>query len=562
VSTEVVTIEETPLEPPPDVTVSDAPKDPPKPKTKPKAKDESAPAEPSGGGIRSKIFARLKESEHIALRDIYEGLGGGGGFKIAVHRIEPQEYRDPSTNRIVKVGGFLRSYEDAIDEEKIREHWGGGTFDLRFTARDDDGRSRFVTSKRIHIAGDPRTDAVYRESPSAVAATAAAPTPEAPSVVTKAMDMMAKQMEVAQQDARDARQQAVPRDDSAAVETARTMAAMFEKQLAAAQDQIRAMAAEMTTLRNTKPPEDPIKDKLLGSLIDGESGRITGLRMQHESELRQMKELHIADLKRLEDRADRDRQSLQSSFDRERQSLVQSHELAMTSVSASKDMQIKVLEGQIRSLERECDGKTKEIAELRSKKDKSVVEMAKDLQAVKDALGSDEDEKSGGFADKIGDLITNPEGLQAAGAAISHIFRGNKAATGTPAQAQQAKPPPQYKKQVVKGPDGNIYQVQPTGHLVPFRKKTKEEGLDLPQIAPEHVTIAVNLLQNAFDRGADPVEVASGNKALVPQDIIVAIRDHGIDVFMTKIAKIPPNSSLSSQEARNWLRKLAAALVG
>lgn len=504
---------------------------------------DERPAPPQSPQLREVI-----RSSDATLRDIIMQLGAPGGYRIGLVRIEPKMFQD-SKGMQVKVAGHLRTYDEPIDEARIQQEWGGGTFDVKFQRQDNRGSFVHFAARRVEIAGDPRTDTIPRNVTPEQPREQPRQPAESATLVTKAFDVLTDRLERAESQPRVA-------DNAANNETTKLMVATLEKQLDASHAMIAKLQSDIHEIRTQKPAEDPIKERIFTSLIENESARISHLRATHESEIRQLKESHAAEVKRIEDRADRDRSELRQSFERERQTLTHSHEVAMSAFNSSKATEVKILEQQNRTLERDIDVLRKEIIELRSKREKTVPEMAKELQAVKDVLDLGGDDEKQSWSDKIGDFVTNPEAI----AAIGSIIRpGSKAPAAPVPQAAAVRP--QFAKQTVKAPDGKTYQVQPNGQMLPMRPKTKEEK-GLPQLPPDTIRTAITYLERAFEGGQDPAVVAQSARTLVPNDIIVAIRDHGIDVFMTKIAKIPVNSSLSSQEARNWVRKFGTALVG
>lgn len=515
----------------------------------------------------SKPLREMRTTEDMNIKQIVEALGQSGPFKITVKRLEPEEFRDPVTGRNVNTAGTLKSYDQEVDEDFIQAKHGGGKYELIFKKRGDKGGFQFVTSRRIEIAGDPRLDDVPRNLGPTLATIAAAPAAvasEAPSVVTKAMEMMERQ-------ANHLRESAAPAPvDTAAITKPfeaiiDNMQAQMSAERTAHNEQMSQMRAELAAARAYKAPEDPIKEKILNSLIDGESGRISGLRATHESELRTIKANAIEDEKRLRDAFERDKASLTAAFDRERQTMIHSHEIALNAAKASFDMQVKMLEGQIKTLERDCGELRVEVKDLRAKKEKSVVDMARELKDVKEVLG---DEDSGSSTmDKIADIATNPDALRFA----QNIIRGPQAGQQqAPAQQQavaqgpQQPPPGGFKRQVVKTATGEEFILEKNGGLTPVMKKGKgpAAALELPVIPEEKIRIAVTFLERAVENGSEPENVALGARSLVPDEIISVLRDHGPDIFMTKVAKIPTNSPLSTQEGKNWIRKFAKALVG
>ncbi len=62
--------------------------------------------------------------------------------------------------------------------------------------------------------------------------------------------------------------------------------------------------------------------------------------------------------------------------------------------------------------------------------------------------------------------------------------------------------------------------------------------------------------------------MAQTGRSSIPTDILAWIRERhteqvsGVDLFMTKVAKLPGSSPLASQAGKNWLRAVGALLVG
>lgn len=517
-----------------------------------------------GGGARldTKPLKDLQISEDMNIKEIVEALGQSGAFKIAVSRIDPTEVRDPQTGRLVKCGGHLKTYDHAIDEEIIQQRHGGGKFELRFNRRGRNGGYPFLTARRIEVAGEPNLDELRQTMPPAAAAPAPTQNQESPSVVARAMEVMERQLD------KERTPQHAPVDVAAITAPLQQMIASLQQQMTAQRESsdklISELRADLAAARAFKPPEDPVKEKLLGSLIDGESGRITSLRLQHESEMRTLKANAIEDEKRLRDSFDRDKSSLIASFDRERQTMMHSHEMTIAGMKSSHDTQIKVLDGQIRALERDNSELRTEVKELRAKKEKSLVEQVKEIQVIKDTLGLDEQAESG-VVDKIAEVMTDPNATALVGSLFSRKKDAAAQQQAAQQQAPQGPPPGGYQRQIVKSPDGQQWVLEPDGKLTgPVRRRGKSAASepDIPVISPETISQAVNFLERAFEGGADPETVATGAKSLVPAEVIQVLADHGPDVFMTKVAKIPLSSPLSSQEAKNWIRKLSKAIVG
>lgn len=552
--------------PPPPVEVK--PAEPPKNGKKREKTDKEIDNELGtsiGGHGETKPLKDLRITEDMNLKDIIEQLGQLGAFRIGVSRVDPQEVRDPITGRMLKASGHLKSYDEAVDDEFIAKRHGGGRFELKFTRRNKTGAYVYVAARRIDIAGEPNYEELRGATPlPSTVATAPTSNSEAPSVITKAMEMMERAAD------RDRAHHNTPVDIGAITAPFEKMIAQLSMQMRERDEAHSKLVSELRTdlaqARSYRAPEDPIKEKLLGSLIDGESGRITGLRVTHESEIRTLKANAIEDEKRLRDSFERDKSSLIAAFDRERQTMLHSHEQSLASARMSFETQIKVLDGHIKHLERNESELRTEVKELRAKKDKSLVETAKELQTVKDALGIQDGDNEKSAFDTIAEVVTDPN----AGSLVKSFFRRNEPAAAQQAQQpaqQQASGPPAggYKRQLVETPDGKKWIMEANGKLtgpVKHKADSKPSEVDLPVIDPERVQMAVTFLERAVENGSDPETVATGARALVPDEVITVLRDHGPDIFMQKVAKIPSNSALASQEGKNWVRKFSKFLVG
>jgi hypothetical protein len=82
------------------------------------------------------------------------------------------------------------------------------------------------------------------------------------------------------------------------------------------------------------------------------------------------------------------------------------------------------------------------------------------------------------------------------------------------------------------------------------------------------MAVLVNYLERAFQSRQAPEVVAQSGRTAIPDNIIGWIRDNdsrgtsGVDLFMSKVAKLPGTSPLQTQAGRNWLRKVSKALTG
>lgn len=550
--------------------------------------DENSVAPPAKGkkerDDRERVSPTIREiqtDEEKSLRDWLLSLGPAGSIRVQVTRIKPETVWDPATGQEVNCSGHLTTFDDSFDEEFLKKELGGGEYRLKITKRGPDGSYRYEKGKGYHrtmkIAGEPRLDklpGIQRKlSPPATAAQ-----PESASLAKAALETMERTMD------RTIERERAQRSDEMSP-AMRLMIDGMTRQLETKTAELAELRSEMAQIRvaSSKPADrDPIMDQLLRSAIDGNSGQVEALRLRQESELRQVKESSLAEVKRIEDRHERQLADMRSShdnamnalrngFEREIAAIRSAHEVALVASRTSSDVQAKTLEAEIRRLTSSNDELRREVQILREKKDKSMVDMIKDVNLLKEMIGSDDDggEKSGWGA--IANAFT-PENISAAVSAASAFKNGGAAA----AQAQAQAAPP-VRPRVVKTPDGQHF-VQTAQGLVPARRKPKvvtvtgpdgqPQPIEIPAVDPADIAKLVQYLEAAYGNGIEPEVVAQSGRALVPQDVLAWIKEHdteqqpGVDLFMSKVAKLSGSSPLSSQGGKNWIRKVGRALIG
>ena len=527
------------------------------------------PAKPGREGL-SPVMREIRNEEERSLKEWLDELGSQGAFKVQLRREKPLTIRDPRTGKEVKTAGFLDTFDHTIDEQFIQGQYGGGTYALKVTRRGENGSYKFERGnhRTIEIAGDPLLDKLPGNGlpPASTPGTGG----DNPSMVKAAFDVMQSQLDRASQ--------AQPRGIDPAVQMLfdqmRSDAANRDRELSQLRNDVRSMA-------NQKPAEDPVKDRLLGSLIDGQSGHVTALQLRHEAELRQIKDSAIQDLARIQDRHDRTVSemrtshelalaSIKASYEREIAAMRSSHEVTVKATEATFAVQVHTLNGEIKRLERDNAELRVDVKELREKKDKPFLEQVKDIQNLREALGVGDEEGDKSTVDKIVEGITNPTVVEA----VTGLF--NRAPRAVPPAAPVAAAP--TRPRVMTASDGNKFIEMPDGQggrqLIPVKKKPKmvatEDGteVEVPEIDPAQITLLVGYLTRAFDGGQDPEVVAQSGRTMVPPDILAWIQQNdtanasGVDLFMSKVAKLPGSSSLATQSGRNWLRKVGKALVG
>lgn len=522
--------------------------------------DDELPDERRSRAPRTGLPKELQEvrnRENASLRDIANAFGSDGSYRIKLTRVEPETFRDPVTKQLVKVAGFLKNYTTPVDEETIAEKHGGGKYQVQFFNKTDKGSYQFFTQRTIEVVGDPRLDDTFRNEPIVQQSTTTAPSAPAtpdqnPQLVGKAFDILREQVVHAQNHAR-----GPVGPDPGMLQVVE----LLKSQIQAGNQTIEMLRKEISEMRHQKPAEDPLKEKILDNLMKDDSARLQATRMQFESELRQLKESHHTDMRIAQERWERERSELKQMQQQQVLLMTQTHEIQLQAAKGAYETNMKLAEHENRRLERENAELKSDNKELRAKKEKGPLEMLKEAEQLKDALGvGDEGEKTA--VDRAIEML--PGAIEAAKTYFKPPQQGQPQQVA--AGGEQALQP---KRKVVQDDAGNKYVLDGNGNLRPVRKKPPpppQPGPNgeppIPQIAPETIETIINYLERAFTGNQDPDVVAQSGRAMVPEEIITAIRDHKVDGFLSKVAKLPSTSPLCSQAGRNWMRKVGAALVG
>lgn len=535
--------------------------EPPKPKTKVKeTKDEPAPKP-------SSVMRAIQNADDMALREYLESIGPEGSFRVAIIRSEPRMIRVDGKD--YKVEGHLGTYGEPLDEERIAEMHGGGTYHLRITRKGPTGSFNYFGNRTIKIAGDPKITNLPTNTKEQPAPAPAAPA-ESGGVVKEVMGILKHELDRS----RDAK---APGLDPALA----AMIAQMREDMRASQAEAAELRRALLAAQTAKPPEDPIKDKLLSSLVDGQSGHVEALRLRHEAEIRQLKESAVQDQKRLEDRHDRAvsemRQShdlalatLRQGYEREIAAIKHAHDVSAMATKAGSDVQNETLKADIKRLERQIETQERELERLREKKDKSIIEQIKEIKILKEAVADEGGEGKGTFQ-QIVEAAASPAAGEVIGKIASRFGGGPPQGQAVQAQAvaTQARPP-----RVVKDPATGQRYVQAGDKLVPVKPAPKviatEDGTQIqaPAVDPDAVKTLVSYLESAYSAGTDPALVAQSGRSFVPDEVMAWVQEQdtektsGVELFLAKVAKIPASSPLASQGGRNWLRKVGKALIG
>jgi hypothetical protein len=495
----------------------------------------------------SRVAQEMRNNEERNLKDWLEEISPGGAIRVKVVRNSPKVWKG------LNVGGSLATYDQQIDEEWIRDHHGGGDYYLTVQKPRVNGAGwQYAGGRVVRIGGDPRTDDVYRDKSSEPTPAAANP---ANGIVDRVVGSLERQLEREQQ-----RQGQSHGPDT---ETLKMMMMPMQRQIDQLTSILREKDQQLAESRSPKPVErDEFRDKMLDKLLDGDSARITALRSQYESELRQVKQASMDVESRLRDSFERDKQGIALAHERELNAIRSALDMKVVSQDTLAGATRTLLEGEIRRLAGDLSEAKAELAALRLKKDKSTIETLREASDLREALsdfgGGESKEKSGW--EKAIEVAGN---LPAVQSVIQKMAGGGEPAPAAQPQPIQMRP----QARLMTGPDGNLYRQLQDGQVQLVKRRTAAakpgEGTPapIPDIAPATVKIAVDFLESAFRGDQDPSQVATSVRSMIPPEILTAIRERGIDGFLTDVAKLDGTSPLASQGGRNWTRKLGKALL-
>ena len=507
----------------------------------------------------SAVLQQIERNEDLSLKELIDTLGPGGKFRIKLARIDPEEVTHPTTGQRIKTSGHLKDYHELITEEDILKRHGGGRYQLQIQRMNKAGSFVYFKQKTVDVAGEPRVDDLPRQF---VPPASAAPQGDSPSVVKEAFALVKDELA----HARDlGRRPEAPRGIDPSMQLALDMMrTQMEAQARAAERQAAESARQISELQAkfaeaSKPVADPFKDKFFGKLMDDDSARLQAVRAQHESELRAVKQSHADDLKRIEDRHERALDNQSRSYQREIDNLKATNLIQIDAAKGAYETNMRIAEAENRRLERDNAELRTEVKELRAKKEKGLLETLKEVEAVKDALGMDDaGEKS--TADKI--LEALPGAVEFAKGMIPQKAAAPAIATGNITPRSDGKP------KLVEANGQKFWASHDAAgnlQLVPVKKKKKQAAPvadGMPTIDQEKVDRLVDYVERAFQANQDPEIFAQSSRSMIPEEILSAIRDHGVDVVLSKMAKLPGTSPLATQAGKNWMRKVGTALVG
>jgi hypothetical protein len=535
---------------------------PPPPRRGRKMKVQTPPARETRE-IQRELTAQLVSD----LRSWIDTLGGHQDFQFVVRRLSPKIWQD------IPIEGTLDTFDIPIDEETIRDHYGGGTYQIIVRQRNGQGKLEFLTSRVIKISGEPKIAAHRNGTPggSGGKTNGNGTSGEFDVLALRAMDNMQWQLRQAREDASAKKEGFDPR-------MMELLQAPLIAQLSELQRQMSAKDAQILQLITQKPDAPPpggtFQDRILTNMIENESARITAVRAQHESETRQLKEGFRQELAFVREAAKEELRIREKQHERELEAIRDATKVASGALENASAMRIDGLKSEINRLERELSAAKVEMAELRSRKDKSLTEQAQEIVKVQDAFkalgvgGKDDEEDEDAnkpFVERMFNrALENPE-------AIGQMLGGVRGAIAPPGAAPAAAPQLPPPGQPFQTPSGEVFMMRPDGkaqRLNPAALKKKVAAAKAAMAAaqgprppePAEVAMAISFMESAISNGTTPESFAQTAQTMIPADVRAHLEKTGIDEFLNAVS-LDSNSSLRSQVGRNWARSVARILL-
>lgn len=479
--------------------------------------------------------------------DWLRSVGTGTALKIKLSRISPKVWDGH------QIGGHLADFDEPFAEEEIRSRFGGGKFQIKVEKLTPKGNWQYGGARSLEIAGDPKLSREFHGSVDKDPAPVIfPPAREDDGMARKAMETLERIAQDSSERARELEDEFRKRDpfDKSMIELLlRPMENRLEsseRELAEYRRLIAERDAKITELA-TRRPDTTLQDTLLGKMMDNESTRIEHIRTQFESERRQMQTSHQDEIRSNRDYFKQEMLMKEEAHKRELHTLRESQEARVEALKSGYEGRIDVFRGRVSDLERQLDEAKKEVLELRSKKDKSLVEQAEELAKTKNVfeslgmLSSGEEEEKTSTFERIATGIMESPFAQAMAARIANA---PQAPAPQPNPAMRRAMRQQMQVQHPQSQQPNAQQAAPP----PKKKK-------LPVFDPGEVAMATSFIENAIRSNVDPEEFARGAASVIPNALLEAIKSEGIDGFLARVVKPAPGTMLDTMQGKNFLRR-------
>lgn len=556
---------------------------------------EGGRTQPRPESANTKAAVSMREQDDADLREIIEGFGADKSYELRVYRRAPKHWGKDN----VSIEGHLGTFDEWLSEEELEQLYGGGTYCLKVHRPNGNGSMIYFKSVTVKVPGRPKGKGIDEDEDQRDHMIDYGPPPEDTGAVSQAMATLKDLVDT---------QSRASGMDPATLELIMSPLRMQVEQTQAALREMQAQSAgkdDRIMELITKKPETSGTDRLLDKMFDTQHVRNESIRAAHESEMRIMRENARDDLKRTEDRHAAELRSREEAHRREIDNLQRSMDMQTNASGMGHKAIQHTLELENQRLRDDLTTLKAEVAALRVKKDKTLIEQASELSTLGQQLGSlgikgfgEEAEEKEHWVEKIANtVIENPEIIQQAGQAFGGgqqpVPQPESAHFGGQAQLQNPQmQPPQHVDDIPLGQpfqvsDGQIcVKIPPNGDIVTYEQALKmeedREGREVAKAAKaakvaedkaatdaglatrpsaSQVKMAVTFAENAFNAGAPPEKFAISIRSSVTGNLLNYMEEVGIDSFLDDVASLKPSSPLQTQAGRNYMRDVAKFLL-
>lgn len=510
----------------------------------------------------------LEQNERDEQQAVYEwmtSLGTEGAIRVKLKRLWPKQVRHKG--RMVQTSGFLKpDYEEVIDEERIFADHGGGKFQIWVQTLSNKGKGGapkyvYAGSRTFEIAGDPNLKSLLIEDDDEASERSRYEASDGP--VSQAMSLAHTMSREAQERADRLEEQMRSQGG--------TDWQMIEAVMQPLRDQLQALAQENASLQQQlfsklgEKPDTSGQDRLLSIMENKEVGfgnSLESIRIQHQSELSQLREFNREEIKRREARFEKELDHAREGMKQQVASLERANQQALDSQRLGYEMRIKSLEDMLAQARSDAASLKVELGEVRGRKELTPLQSIQGLVELKNGFealvpsGGGEPERSGW--ERALDTVMGSPLLEGIAARVAG------------AGAVEEEQPQQEQMVAIRRKDGQIVHV-PASYVAQAQAAAAQRQAEAngetpaqpapPQIDAADVQKAILFMEAAFRNGTSPEIFAKSARNMVPGDILAYIKQQGVDHFLNGVAKLEDGSPLATVVGRTWVRKVAKFLL-
>jgi len=133
----------------------------PEPSEKKRGRPSKNKGQPDGSDVRRRAFVESNVKTSLAKTDMMEVMNRydweSGDYDVSILRVQPQTWHGRN------IQGYIAAFPHFIDEDFIRENFGGGVYDLKIRGpnpRQGGAAKGFLDGCRVKISGEPKVSPI------------------------------------------------------------------------------------------------------------------------------------------------------------------------------------------------------------------------------------------------------------------------------------------------------------------------------------------------------------------------------------------------------------------